>query len=554
MATRCRCFEVERRGGSSRRSVAATPLFLAAASAVLLGSGCGRPLPCARCETLVIAATGEPSTLLPPLVGETVGRDVSDLVFERLAQLPGGASPLDSSAYLPGLAARWERVDSVTLRFHLRAGARWHDSVPVTAGDVAFSFAAYADSSLEAFARAVLAGRVSVTAPDDSTVLIRFQQPDPEQWYDATWHVRILPRHLWDSIPRTRWSADTSTGRLVGSGPYRLRTWIRNQTLTLERAAGGAEAPAIGRVVWRFAGEQDAALNLLLSHEADLLEAIGDSARVARVSGDSALTTIPYPAAVYGFLGFKLDAAAGSPVRERAVRRALVLATDRQAAARGVLGPGAVAPPGPMSRILWISDAGMRPAPFDPIAAARTLDSAGWLSGSGGVRRRGGQVLAVDILVPGSSVTRRNLAQVLQEMWRKIGVRATVTSVDFPVFQQRLRTGHFESYLGAQLDEPSPRNLGEQWTSAGIGVLNYSKYRSAAFDSLFRRAARFRGTPAEAKAAWREALDTLNADVAAIWLYNPTNVAGAAKRVEGVTIDPYSWLAGLPKWRLRGER
>lgn len=520
--------------------------FLAAG--LLLISACGKAPPCARCGTLVIAATGEPSTLLPPLVGETVGRDVSDLIFERLAELPGGASPLDSSAYQPQLATRWERVDSLTLRFHLRPQARWHDGAPVRASDVAFSFGAYADSALEAQAHDALAGRVAASAPDDSTVLIRFREPDPEQWYDATWHVRVLPRHLWESLPIAQWSADTASARLVGSGRFRLVEWAKGRTLTLQRVSSGPESP-IQRIVWRFAGEQDAALNLLLSHEADLLEAAGDSTRVARVAADPVLRTVAYPSAVYGFLGFNL--AAASPVlRSREVRRALALALDRGAAARAAVGSGAVAPPGPMSRVLWLYDDSIAVTPYDSAAAAQLLDAMGWTRGADGIRRRSGRALALDILVPGTSLSRRNLAQIIQEMWRRAGITASVTSVDFPVFQQRLRTGRFESFVGAYLDEPSPKSLGPQWTSAGIGNLNYSRYRNAAFDSLFRRAAGFRGTPAAAKRAWREAFDTLNADVPAVWLYTPSNVAAASKRIEGLRIDPYSWLATLESWRL----
>jgi peptide/nickel transport system substrate-binding protein len=528
--------------------VARLPLLAAAALGILLAAGCARPAPCDRCDTLVIAATGEPAALLPPLVGETVGRDVSDLIFERLAELPGGASPLDSSALRPRLATRWERVDSLTLRFHLRAGARWQDATPVTAQDVTFSFAAYADSALEAQALEVLAGRVTASAPDDSTVLIRFREPDPEQWYDATWHVRILPRHLWNAIPRDQWTADTSLARLAGSGPFRLRQWIKGRSLTLEREPARSGA-SVQRIVWRFAGEQDAALNLLLSHEADLLEAIGDSARVARVAADPALQTSSYPSAVYGFLGFNLSDPR-SLLHSREIRRALAMAIDRAAAARGAVGPGAVAPPGPMSRILWIYDEAIAVPPYDTAGAGRLMDDAGWPRGKDGLRRRGARVLALDILVPGTSPTRRLLAQVVQEMWRRAGIRATVTSVDFPVFQQRLRTGRFDSFIGSWLDEPSPRGLGVQWTSAGIGVLNYCHYASPAFDSLFHRAARFRGTPAQAKLAWREAMDTLNADVPAIWLYTPTSVAGAAKRITGMRLDPYSWLATVDSWRL----
>jgi peptide/nickel transport system substrate-binding protein len=544
-----------RRGGPPpgarvpRRSVAGIlPVPRSLWVGILLLSGCGRAAPCVRCDTLVIAATGEPASLLPPLVGETVGRDVSDLIFDRLAELPGGASPLDSSNYRPRLATRWERVDSLTLRFHLRPEARWHDGTPVRAADVVFSFAAYADSTLEAQAYEALAGRVTATALDDSTVQLRFREPDPEQWYDATWHVRILPRHLWDSLPIAQWSADTTSSRLVGSGPFRLLEWVKGRSLTLQ-GDSSLKGGSIQRIVWRFAGEQDAALNLLLSHEADLLEAAGDSGRVARVAADPTLQTIPYPSAVYGFLGFNL-ASASLAIRSREVRRALAMALDRGVAARAALGGGAVAPPGPMSRVLWIYDDSIAVAPYDSLAAGELLDAMGWRRGADALRRRAGKALTLDILVPGTSQARRNLAQIIQEMWRRAGITASVTSVDFPVFQQRLRTGRFESFVGAWLDEPSPKGLQPQWTAGGIGNLNYCRYQNSVFDSLFRRAAEFRGTAAAARPIWREAFDTLNADVPAIWLYNPTNVAAASKRISELRIDPFSWLATVTSWRL----
>ena len=137
------------------------------------------------------------------------------------------------AAYRPGLAERWERIDSLNWRFHLRPGARWHDGQPVTAEDVVFSFEAFADSALDAAARSYLAGRLRAAAEDSATVRISLHEPSPEQLYDATYHVRILPRHVWDSIPREQWAADTALAHLVGSGPYRVQDWKRGQFLTL---------------------------------------------------------------------------------------------------------------------------------------------------------------------------------------------------------------------------------------------------------------------------------------------------------------------------------
>jgi peptide/nickel transport system substrate-binding protein len=177
---------------------------------------------CEGCETLVVAAVSEPSTLLPPLVSETVGRDIGDQVFERLADLRPGAASIDSAAYQPALAARWERVDSLTWRFHLRPGAHWHDGHPVTAEDVRFSFDAFSDSTIGAPAQSVLAGRVAIVPEDSATFLVRFTEPSPEQLYDATYHVRVIPAHVWSGIPKASWAADTALAHLVGSGPYRV--------------------------------------------------------------------------------------------------------------------------------------------------------------------------------------------------------------------------------------------------------------------------------------------------------------------------------------------
>ena len=136
--------------------------MLLAGAAVAAALGCAdRKADCRNCDTVVIAATVEPPSLLPPMVYETVGRDISDLVFERLAVLSSPGAPIDSTAYRPGLAVRWERVDSLSWRFHLRPGARWHDGRPVTAEDVVFSFEAYADSAVNAVARSQVAGRMT---------------------------------------------------------------------------------------------------------------------------------------------------------------------------------------------------------------------------------------------------------------------------------------------------------------------------------------------------------------------------------------------------------
>jgi ABC-type transport system substrate-binding protein len=155
--------------------------------------------------------------------------------------------------------------------------------------------------------------------------------------------------------------------------------------------------------------------------------------------------------------------------------------------------------------------------------------------------------------VPTTSLSRKAAAQVLQESWRSIGAAVTVTAVDFPVFQQRLGKGDFDSYVAAYLDEPSPRSLGDQWSRSGWEALNFGRYTNPKFDRLLQQVIDAT-TPEIAHRTWREAMDTLNADAPALFLYAPTNVAAIAHRLQGVTLDPYSWLSGLRDWRLDQER
>jgi len=513
--------------------------------------GCGGPdRSCDGCGTLVIAATGEPSSLFPPLVFETVGRDISDQIYERLAYLESGQAPIDTAAYRPGLAVRWERRDPLTWRFHLRPGAVWQDGVPVTAEDVRFSFAAFADPVIDALARTAIEGRLEAFVVDSTTVDIRFTEPSPEQLYDATYHVRIIPRHVWQDVPIAAWPTDTVLGRIVGSGPYRLAEWRRPEFLVIEAWHDASHPPGIPRVVWRFGEDPLASLNLVLSHEADLLEAAGGPAQVVQLAEDPAFRLESYPSAVYGFLGFRVLDPTGQPhpvLGDREVRRALTMGIDRAGIARSVFGPETLVPPGPMSRLLWIWDDSAPLLQFDTLAAGRVLDARGWARGSDGVRRRNGRKLAFEILVPSTSRTRRQLAEAAQAMWRGLGVEVTIAAVDFPVFQERLGGGRFDSYIGAWLDEPSPRGLSDQWTRAGWGVLNYGRYANPAFDSLVQLAT---GEPdvAVARTRWREAMRVLSADAPAIFLYAPTNVAAVHRRLRGVRLDAYSWLAYLREW------
>ena len=164
-------------------------------------------------------------------------------------------------------------------------------------------------------------------------------------------------------------------------------------------------------------------------------------------------------------------------------------------------------------------------------------------------RTRAGVPLSFDILVPNSSAARRQLALQMQEMWRRVGVAVTVTAVDFPIFQERLSRGRFDSYVGAWLDEPEPTQPGRSMDAIGVGRRSTTgttrTLASTRFSLRPRARSMWRAPVACIARPWTPSMPTRRA----IFLYAPANIAVVSRRIEGVDVNPYSWASGLPAWR-----
>jgi peptide/nickel transport system substrate-binding protein len=199
----------------------AAGLLVGSLSACTTRGGCSGD----HCGALVIAAPGEPDILLPPITRLATARDVTDQLFLKLADVGMSANTMGDDDFVPQLAARWDWTDSVTLTFHLDPRAKWHDGVLVTAGDVAFTFDIYSDSTVASPSRSALREIITVTARDSLTAVFRFRRPYAEMFYDAVYHMRVLPAHLLRAVPRTAWQTAPFGREPIGDGPYRFVRW-----------------------------------------------------------------------------------------------------------------------------------------------------------------------------------------------------------------------------------------------------------------------------------------------------------------------------------------
>ena len=136
----------------------------------------------------------------------------------------------------PYLARSWRWTDADrTLTLSLAHDLRWHDGVPTTARDAAFTFLAARDPATGFPRAAELATLDTAIAVDDTTLLLRFSRA-PGRLPPLLAELPIVPAHLLDgSSALGACAARRSKRAPVGNGPFRFASRQRGARWTFVR-------------------------------------------------------------------------------------------------------------------------------------------------------------------------------------------------------------------------------------------------------------------------------------------------------------------------------
>jgi len=502
----------------------------------------------------LVIVIGQPVTNIVPTLGRSSAvTQISDLVFLRLGRY-GGTSFGDHAA-VPELAKSWTRRDSLTLAFDLDPRARWHDGKPVTARDVVYSFDRARDPKQSASTAMLLVDIASVRAEGDSRVVIRFARVYGEQLYDATYHVQILPEHLVARIPPDSLASSSFARSPIGTGPYR---WDRLEPAEYLQLRAVPDfflgTPAIEQMVWRFTSSQETRLGMLLSGEADVMEdLIPPVSNLERLAGRPGLRVAHFPSMAVNYLLFN-ERMPGDTTRphplfaDPEVRHALSLGIDRATATKAIFGKYAALASSPAAPGAWFGGLAPSPVEFDPKRASRILAGRGWKDSDGdGVLDRNGVALAFNLIVPSSSESRKQLALIIQDQLKRLGVRVEVVPIEVTQFFARRPPGDFDASLESYGGDPAPWSLLDRW---GCGAAaNYGRYCNRTADSLLRAAHLAQRDPAPPIRAW---LRTLAADHPAVFLFAADRVYVIPKYYNNVSFQIESPWQRVWTWTLAG--
>lgn len=512
--------------------------------------------------TMVIALPGDVGTLMPLLVATQADREITDLLFDRLAEIGDEMSTIGDKGFTPRLAESWQWApDSLSITFRVHPKARWHDGRPVRASDVRYSVALVKDPAFGSLASPLIGNIDSVSVKDSLTAVAWFKKHTPEQFYDLVYQVVIVPEHILGNTPAAQLKSADVARRGIGSGRFRLAAWQPGQRIELIADTANYRGRAkLDRVVYAVSPDFNAAAARFFSGEADMFEQLRPE-QIAKVQGDSQRRLVRYPSFQYAYLAFNLvdpkQTSQPHPIfADRAVRRALTMAVDRRAMLTNVFGTLANPLYGPFPSTVAVADTGLPQIPYDTAKARALLDSAGWTVGADGVRTKGGRRLEFGISTPNSSATRHQYAVLLQEAFRRVGASARLDETDFAAYAAKQGTHGFDTEIAVYVTDPSPSGFKQSWTSAGIAKdgSNFPSYSNPTVDALLDSAAAA-FDPARTRSHARRAFEIIIDDAPGIWLYQPPTVAGLHKRIRTATMRPDGYWSHMADWWIpAGER
>jgi peptide/nickel transport system substrate-binding protein len=447
-----------------------------------------------RGATVLFASGADLQSINPLLTVHPLARQVQRYVLlTTLARYDSALVPQ------PYLARSWAwSDDGRRLTFHLETAVRWHDGWPTTSHDVAWTLNAARDP-LTGYPRAnEMAQYESVSAPNDSTVVIRFRVA-PHRFPDLLTDLAILPAHRFEDVAPSELRQASWNSSPLGNGPFRFvsheanRRWVFSANPGFPPALGGP--PHLNRFIVVVVNEPTTKLAALTSGELDFAGI--QPAHAEFVRRDPHLAVLTYPLLWTDAILFNTR---HPPFDRLPVRKAVSAAIDRQELVDGYIygfGSPAVGPVPP-------SAPGY--VPVQPAAATLPVSSGG--------RTR------FELLTVGSGEAA--LEQMLQARLRTAGFDVTLRQLELSAFLARVY-GRSHDFQAAVLGVPGDLALGYLGPLAALAGIQVA---------------------ADPAAAQREIADS----VPAAFLYHPRGLQGMNRRVRGVTMDLRGELPTIQRW------
>jgi peptide/nickel transport system substrate-binding protein len=480
----------------------------------------------ARGGLLRVGLDVDADSLDPRLTKNTSGFRIKELAFNGLVAINPDYSPV------PDLAEKWDNPDDKTWVFYLRPGAKFHDGSDLTAADVKFTYESVLDQAFNSPFRAFYLSVDKVEATDKNTVTFTLKAPFAP--FLSYMDLGIVPEAAVQKLGK-----DFGT-KPVGTGPFKVDRWASGDTIELsanDSFFGGR--PNLDRVRVKVVPDNSGRVVGLESGDLDFVQSPVSPQDVARVQSAGKLKVERTPAAGYTYINLNC---ADPILADKKVRQALSHLVNKQQIIDTIYKGIGKPANGPIVPGMWAYSADVPSYDYSPDKANLLLDDAGWKAGSDGIRAKDGQKLSLTVRTHSEDPDRKQLIQVLQSEFQKVGIEASTNTVEFPAFFQDVQNGKYQVGVIGWLNLSDPdRATFRQFTVDGTA--NYGKYKNEQVDKLLKDA-RTTLDQVKAKTMYGDAVKQIVDDAPYIFVQYQEYIAMYSPRVKGYVVNPVAnWLS-----------
>ncbi len=379
----------------------------------------------------------EPKTFDPLKVEDEASASIRYLTGGVLVRVNRQTQELE-----PELAQSWKiSKDGRQITFHLRSGISFSDGTPFTAEDVAYTMQQLMDPALHsATGDAFRSGTGNVETKIISPTQISITFPAPVAGLDRLFdQVAILSEH----------SPKKDTAVL---GPFMLADYKPGATVLLKRNpnywktdAQGRKLPYLDSIRLDIQPNRDVEMLRFKRGELDLINSLDSEYFDKLATTSPQLVHDAGPSLDSEQLWFNEVAKAPIPAykknwfRSANFRRAISEAINREDLSRIVYHGHAQPAVGPFSPAnkFWFN-AKLKPQPYSPDAALKTLQADGFRMENGALKDKDGNSVVFSIITNAGSKTRERMAVLIQDDLQKIGIHVNVVTLDFPSLIERM--------------------------------------------------------------------------------------------------------------------
>ncbi len=499
--------------------------------------------------TFVEIFEGQPPTITAYRYMDVYGGRVIDQVCEPL----GSYDPV--TLKMEGLLAEAWQYDrgGMWLRAKIRDGARFSDGQPVTAEDVRFTlhdFIFNMEIDAERF-RGTYSGIARVEPLSERVVEFTFKEKRFDN-LDQAFLFPILPKHVYSRFTPSQ--INSSTGLLVGSGPYQLATmdvnnqWAPPQDVVLIRNEQyWGVRPQFDRMRFRAIIDPLARITAYTNGNADMVRPNADQFRLKLdepgfTDRHHALNWANMRSG-YAFIAWQCGERNGKlrPFHDKRVRLAMTHLIDRDRVLRDIYkGIGMVAT-GPFNPTTPQADPAIRPWPYDVRRAQQLLTEAGWAdrNGDGVLENAAGEPFEFEFVFSTGSEAVERMARYVREQCASVGIRCSLKPTDWSVFVTLQKDRDFDAITMAWSQTAPEADPNQIWHSSSIKDRgdNFIQWSSPEADRLIEEGRRD-VDDAKRMEVWRRLHRHFHEEQPYTFMLNLTWLRFVNKRVENVNTYP----------------